>query len=256
MASKCNFPEQQHGDPGGIANSPSQNRLGTEQRFEPDVAVEAAFSRRTKNDTVTCQSCSALLSSNDEGTWMHCGSTPRRVRAGWLLVVLTGSALIAASTGPCQAQCIEFSDRASQLELETFVKSPSSLLQRLRNDKEKLKYQLSAYIVTDPSVLPSVQTLISESGSSDRLAIGAALRLGEARCNLTKPDIARKIRDFTQRIGDVSVQAGYSAAGEDNSGPRSQPRGGRPRPAGAGDLLEGEWKTDLADPFKPAPLPQ
>lgn len=257
MASKCNFPEHQHGDPDGITTSPTQDRLGTEQRFEPDVATQTAFSRRTKIDTVTCQSFPTfVLSSNDEWTWMQSGSIPRRVRAGWLLVVLTGSALIAAGAGPCHAQCVEFSDRASQLELDAFVKSPSSLLARLRNDKEKLKYQLSAYIVTNPSVLPSVQTLISESGSSDRLAIGAALRLGEARCNLTKPDIARKIRDFTQRIGDVSVQAGYSAAGEDNSGPRSQPRGRHPRPAGAGDLLEGEWKTDLADPFMPAPLPQ
>jgi hypothetical protein len=168
---------------------------------------------------------------------------------------LTGSVLIAASAGPCHAQCVEFSDRAAQIELDTFVKSPASLLARLRNDKEKLKYRLSAYIVSDPSVLPSVQTLISESGSSDRSAIGAALRLAEAQCTPTKPDIARKIRSFTQRLGDVAVQAGYSAAGEDNSGPRWQPGERSPRPSAGGDLLDGEWKTKLADPFKPIPIP-
>ncbi|MDA9527643.1 hypothetical protein ACM42_04155 [Bradyrhizobium sp. CCBAU 25338] len=158
------------------------------------------------------------------------------------------------SVDACHAQCVEFSDRASQLELDTFVKSPSSLLERLRNDKEKLRYRLSAYLVTDPSVLPSVQTLISASASADRSAIGAALRIAEGRCTSTKPDAARKIRDFAQRIGDLNVQAGYSAAGEDNSGAQSQGKGLAQPPRG-GALLDGEWRTKLADPFKPVPLP-
>lgn len=160
--------------------------------------------------------------------------------------------MIAVSLGPCQAQCVEFSDRASPIDLETFVKSPSSLLQRLRNDKEKLKYRLSSYIATDISVLPSVQILVSESPSNDRSAIGSALRLAETLCTATKPDAARKIQDFTKRIGDLSVQAGYSSAGEDNSS-ASQLRRDRAstKPLGSGALLEGEWKTKLADPFKP-----
>ncbi|WP_298872023.1 hypothetical protein [uncultured Bradyrhizobium sp.] len=165
--------------------------------------------------------------------------------------------MIAASLGPCEAQCVEFSDRASQIDIDAFVKSPSSLLVRLRNDKEKLKYRLSTYVATNPAVLPSVQTLITESTTDDRSAIGSALRLAEARCTTTKPDAARKIKDFTKRIGDLSVQAGYSAVGEDDSGAPLPPRDKTStQPSEGRALLEGEWKTKLSDPFKPVPIPQ
>ncbi|RZI39514.1 hypothetical protein EGT07_28560, partial [Herbaspirillum sp. HC18] len=79
----------------------------------------------------------------------------------------------------------------------------------------------------------------------------------EGRCASAKPESARKIRDFAQRIGDLNVQAGYSAAGEDNSGAQqaqTRAKGVAPPPRG-GALLEGEWKTKLANPFKPVPLP-
>lgn len=166
-----------------------------------------------------------------------------------------GSALM-VSIDACRAQCVEFSERASQFDLDMFVKSPSSLLERLRNDKEKLRFRLASYIETNPAVLPSVQTLISASASSDRSAIGAALRIAEGRCKSTKPDAARKIRDFAQRVGDLNVQSGYAAAGEDNSGVLAQPQNkvSAQPPRGAA-LLDGEWKTKLANPFKPVPIP-
>lgn len=184
------------------------------------------------------------------------GLTPRHAQPRWLAIVLIGSALIVSSAGACRAQCVEFSGRASQLELDTFVKSPSSLLERVRNDKEKLRYWLARYVATNPSVLPSVQTLISASTSTDRSSIGAALRIAEARCTSTKPDASRKIRDFVQRVGDLNVQAGYSAAGDDSSGVQVQSQiKTSPQPGRGGALLEGEWRTKLANPFKPVPLP-
>ncbi|MHB0770186.1 hypothetical protein [Bradyrhizobium sp. 5.13L] len=167
-----------------------------------------------------------------------------------------GSALMVSGIDACRAQCVESSDRASQLELDTFVKSPSSLLERLRNDKEKLRYWLARYVATNPAVLPSVQTLISASASTDRSSIGAALRIAEARCTSTRPDASRKIRDFVQRTGDLNVQAGYSAAGEDSSGVQLQSQiKTSPQPGRGGALLDGEWKTKLANPFKPVPIP-
>lgn len=172
-------------------------------------------------------------------------------------VVLIGSVLAVLFVQPCHAQCVESSDRARQVDLDTFVKSPSSLLERLRNDKEKLKFQLASYIATNPAILPSVQTLITESTSSDRSAIGGALRLAEARCTATKPDAARKIKEFTQRVGDLAVQAGYSAAGEDGTGAQLATRDkNTKKPGRGGDLIEGEWKTKLANPFKPLPIPR
>jgi hypothetical protein len=187
---------------------------------------------------------------------MDFGLTRSEAKLRWLSVVLAGSVLLASSVAVCRAQCVELSDRASQVEIDTFVKSPSSLLESLRNDKEKLRSRLSTYIATNPSVLPSVQTLISASASADRSAIGAALRLAEARCTPTKPDAAHKIRDFVQRIGDLNVRAGYSAADDGNVGTPSQARvNGPAQPSRGGALLEGEWKTKLANPFKPVPLP-
>nr|WP_249153012.1 hypothetical protein [Bradyrhizobium diazoefficiens] len=169
---------------------------------------------------------------------------------------MAASALIVSSIDACRAQCVEFSNRASQLELDTFVKSPSSLLEQLRNDKEKLRFRLATYIATNPSMLPSVQTLVSASASTDRSAIGAALRIAEGRCTSTKPDAARKIRDFVQRVGDLDVQAGYSGAGDDSSGIQVQSQiKSSPQPGRGGALLEGEWRTKLANPFKPVPLP-
>ena len=184
------------------------------------------------------------------------GLTRRIAKARWHTIVLAGFALMLSGIDLCRAQCVEFSDRASQLELDTFVKSPSSLLERLRNNKEKLRYRLSTLIATNPSVLPSVQTLISASTSTDRTSIGAALKIAEGRCTSTEPDAARKIKDFTQRIGDLNVQTGYSAAGDDVSGAQaqSQAKGSTPTSRG-GALLEGEWKTKLTNPFKPVPLP-
>lgn len=187
---------------------------------------------------------------------MGCGLKRRLAKSRRLPIILAGSALLVGSIDACRAQCVELSDRASQLELDTFVKSPSSLLKRLRNDKEKLRYRLSSYIATSPSVLPSVQTLISTSASTDRSSIGAALRIAEGRCTSKKPDAARKIRDFVQRIGDLNVQAGYAAAGDDSSGVQAQSQDKSPaQPPRGGALLEGEWKTKLANPFKPVPLP-
>ncbi|WP_246504670.1 hypothetical protein [Bradyrhizobium agreste] len=218
--------------------------------------IALSFCAAQKDDTVTCQVSPVLLLQQKQGTRMGRGLTRRHAQPRWLPTVSIGAALIVSSAGACRAQCVEFSDRASQLELDTFVKSPSSLLERLRNDKEKLRYRLATLIATNPSLLPSVQTLISASASSDRSAIGAALRIAEGRCTTTKPDAARKIRDFAQRIGDLNVQSGYAAAGEDNSGVQAQSQiKGPPQPPRGGALLDGEWKTKLANPFKPVPLP-
>lgn len=174
-----------------------------------------------------------------------------------LTTILMSVALTGTTVYSCHAQCVEFSDRAPRTDLDTFTKAPSSLLERLRNNKERLKYLLASYVATDPTVLPSVQTLITEATSSDRTAIGAALRLAEARCTSTKRDAARKIREFVQRVGDLTVIAGYSAAGEDQAGIQLPARNqDNKQPSRGAGLLEGEWQTKIADPFKPLSIPR
>lgn len=189
------------------------------------------------------------------------GSSPTKFGAGRkikiLAAILLGVMLTGVGANLCHAQCVEFSERAPRTDLDTFTKDPSFLLERLRNDKEKLRYLLAAYVATDPSVLPSVQTLIMGASSSDRTAIGAALRLAEVRCTSTKRDAARKIREFVQRVGDMTVTAGYTAAGEDETGVQLPARDQDAKQPGRGaGLLEGEWNTKIADPFKPLPIPR
>jgi hypothetical protein len=171
----------------------------------------------------------------------------------WLAAVLITAAVAGLSINPCRAQCVDSSERAPQADLDTFVKSPTFLLESVRADKEKLKGRLAAYLMTNPELLPSVRPLIGAATTAERSAIGAALRIAETRCTSTKPNASRRINAFVQRLGDLAVLTGYSAAGEDQSAAPS--RVARQPRSGAG-LMSGEWKTELADPFKPMPLPQ
>src|SRR6266567_2578986 len=61
------------------------------------------------------------------------GGAERRI----LPAILLGVALSGATACACHAQCVEFSDRAPRADLDTFTKAPSSLFERLRNNKEK-----------------------------------------------------------------------------------------------------------------------
>ena len=48
-----------------------------------------------------------------------------------------------------------------------------------------------------------------------------------------------------------------SAAGEDSTGAQLATRDKNTKqPGRGGDLIEGEWKTKLANPFKPLPIPR
>ncbi|WP_376974358.1 hypothetical protein [Bradyrhizobium erythrophlei] len=174
-------------------------------------------------------------------------------RHRWLGAALIASAVSGLTVTTCRAQCVELSERAAQVDLNAFAKTPSILLESLRNDKEKLKGRLAAYLVSNPELLPAVRTLISEATSADRTAIGAALRVAESRCITTKPNAARKINAFVQRLQDLAVLTGYSAAGEDQS---ISPTRVAKQPKGGTGLMTGEFKTDVADPFEPMPLPQ
>ncbi|QPF88086.1 hypothetical protein IC762_12895 [Bradyrhizobium genosp. L] len=160
----------------------------------------------------------------------------------------------ALAAAPCRAQCVDFSERAKKLDMDTFSKSPIILLESMHNDADKLKTQLAAYLVTNPDLLTPVRTLIAEASSNERSAIGAALRIAEMRCTVTKPSVAQKISTFAQRIDDMAVAKGYYTAGEDQT---ATPAKDDKKKAPAGDgLLEGQWRTQIADPFKPIAIPQ
>jgi hypothetical protein len=173
-------------------------------------------------------------------------------RHPWLAAIGMGIAIAGVSASSSNAQCVESSERVPQIDLQAFSTEPVLLLRKLRNDKEKLAGRLTAYLVTDPTLLPSVRKLVNDAPIADRPAIGEALRHAEFRCVASQPEVARRINDFVRKLGDTAVLSGYSAAVEEPAAP-SPPA--KPRNSSAG-LMSGEWKTELADPFKAMPLPQ
>ena len=166
---------------------------------------------------------------------------------------LAGIALLLVIAAPCHAQCVALAERVPPLALQAFTASPGSLLQQLRNDKEKLAGRLTGYLVTDPALLPAVEKLVNQSSDKDRVAIGAGLSRAESRCLTTKPEASRKINDFVRKLGDRAVLIGYAAEAEESAA-AAPSQAGKPGNSGSG-LLSGEWNTEISDPFAKIPLP-
>ncbi|MET3910377.1 hypothetical protein ABID59_004735 [Bradyrhizobium sp. S3.3.6] len=189
-----------------------------------------------------------------------------RGAGGYRLAIALALLIAACAAGRCEAQCVEQANRVPAVVLQAFQTEPASLLREIRNDRSKLADRLAAYIVTDISILPRVRDLVSESANVDRNAIGVALRRAQLICVSRKPETAQKISDFVRKLADSAVSSGYSAELEavefDPNSVASQSAGGaRSSPTkkpsdSANSLMTGEWNTDIADPFAPAPTPQ
>ncbi|BAL78857.1 hypothetical protein [Bradyrhizobium cosmicum] len=171
----------------------------------------------------------------------------------WSVRIVASVALFCSVTSVAHAQCVERSERVSKIAIDAFIAEPSSLLNQLRNEKEKLSGRLQGYLLTDVSVLKSVQSLTRAATQADRASIGAALHRAEIRCRASKPEIARKISDFVARMHDSAVLAGYSSEPDDIPPPSATTA--NVASPGTG-LMSGEYKTDLADPFASMPLPE
>jgi hypothetical protein len=185
-------------------------------------------------------------------------SRPFLAGLGCLLVVFLAPTM-------CQAQCVERSQRLPDLVLDAFVMDPTSVLRELRFDKEKLTGRITGYIVTDIKLLAQVRDLVSQSTKAERTAIGAALFQAQLTCLATKTAAAQKIDNFVRKLGDSSVLAGYTADSEDNNAVQiTSPTVGEaaiaapppPLKSKPDDLMTGEWKTDVQNPFESPPVPQ
>jgi hypothetical protein len=180
---------------------------------------------------------------------------PGTRRFGSLAAIAMGATIAALSANACNAQCVELSARVPPLVLQTFASDPGWLLREVRNKKEKLERTLTQFLVTDISILPAVRMLVSAAPTADRVAIGAALHRAEARCRGSKPEAAQTLNDFVRRLEDYAVLSGYSAEVEATREPaKPLPSGLTVRPSLG--LMNGEWGTELKDPFASVPLPR
>jgi hypothetical protein len=228
-----------------------QRFAGTLRAFGKD------FCSAQKDDTVLCQGClghhaKRYFLSTSQGTRMSGKSVIRQKNLLSGVRKLAGAVLFLVIAEPCQAQCVALAERVPPLAVQSFTREPTSLLQQLRNEKEKLAGRLTGYLVTDPSLLPSVEKLVRQASDNDRVAIGAGLYQAESRCLPTKPEASRKINDFVRKLGDRAVLTGYAAEAEEPAG--APPQTGKPATSGSG-LMTGEWGTEIADPFASVPLP-
>lgn len=167
-------------------------------------------------------------------------------------------ALSATLATPVRAQCVDRTERAPQAAITAFVADPSALLRQTKNDRDKLSGRLAGLVVTDVAALEPVREMLREASQADRIAIGSALHRAEERCVASKPDVARRISEFVTKLHDGSVLKGYFADQDAGIAPPA-PSAANAVPAAsspAAGLMSGEWKTELADPFKPVPLPE
>jgi hypothetical protein len=184
----------------------------------------------------------------------------RRGRVYSCLRSIAVSLITACGASMCHAQCVTFGDQAPPLAREMFAADPPSLLRLLRNENDKIEARLANYVATDSGLLPSVRKLAAEAPTSNKRAIGAALRKAELQCTAPQrmepqPDAARKIIDFVRNLGDNAVLAGYVAVTEEPASPNTIGKPAKPL-VKSDRLLTGEWKIELADPFASPPLPQ
>ncbi|MCS3727613.1 hypothetical protein [Bradyrhizobium betae] len=182
-------------------------------------------------------------------------------RASRINAIVSG-VLAASLAVPASAQCVDRSERAPSAAVSAFVSDPSVLLRLSKNDRDKLSGRLTGLLVTDIAALEPVRDMLREASQADRIAIGAGLHRAEERCIATKPDVARRISDFVTKLHDGSVLKGYLADQDAAMAPAPgspAPSTANSVPAGSSSnagLMSGEWKTELADPFKPVPLPE
>ncbi|MHC2818167.1 hypothetical protein N2603_34750 [Bradyrhizobium huanghuaihaiense] len=168
-------------------------------------------------------------------------------------------ALCASFATPVRAQCVDRAERAPPAAVSAFIADPTVILRSSKNDRDKLTGRLTGVLVTDIAALDSVRAMLREASQADRIAIGAGLHRAEDRCVSTKPDVARRISEFVAKLHDGAVLKGYF--GDQDAA--AAPAPGSPAPpavpassSSSAGLMSGEWKTELADPFKPVPLPE
>ncbi|WP_439373643.1 hypothetical protein [Bradyrhizobium sp. DASA03120] len=173
---------------------------------------------------------------------------------------IAAAVLVALAATPARAQCVDRTERAPQAAITAFVADPAALLRQTKNDRDKLSGRLAGLVVTDVAALEPVRNMLREASQADRIAIGTALHRAEERCVASKPDVARRISEFVTKLHDGAVLKGYFQDQDAGIAPAS----GSPAPStanmpaatgAASGLMSGEWKTELADPFKPVPLP-
>jgi hypothetical protein len=161
--------------------------------------------------------------------------------------------LVVAGLSPAAAAgCLPLLLRTPPMELRLFGDDPERLLKFAGSDRTKIEQKVTEYLASDPELLPAIRKLVQLTPAANRSAIGSGLARAAQHCGPVDPRAVQSIIDFTRRLQDSAVSAGYASV-DSEATPQIPVQGtpaNRPNP-----LFNGEWNTDLADPFAPVPLP-
>ncbi|QOZ47325.1 hypothetical protein XH89_30445 [Bradyrhizobium sp. CCBAU 53340] len=150
------------------------------------------------------------------------------------------------------AGCLPLLLRTPSLELRLFADDPEHLLKYAKNDRSKIEQKVTEYLASDPDLLPAIKKLVQLTPTTNRAAIGSGMARAAQHCGPVDPKAVQNIIDFTRSLQDSSVSAGYASVDSETTPqiPVQSPPVNRSNP-----LFDGEWGTDVADPFAPVPLP-
>lgn len=150
------------------------------------------------------------------------------------------------------AGCLPLLLRTPPMELRLFTEDPDHLLKYARNDRSKIEQKVTEYLASNPDILPVIKKLVQLTPATNRAAIGRGLARAVQHCGHVDPKAVQNIIDFTRSLQDSAVSAGYASVDSDSTPQipvQSTPTGQ------SNSLFNGEWNTDVADPFAPVPLP-
>jgi hypothetical protein len=171
----------------------------------------------------------------------------------WALVAVTAQLTInpALATG-----CLPLMERAPPLELSYFADDTSHVLEYAQSDDNKLENKLTVYLATDPELVTSLKGLLVKTPATRHYVIGKALGRAALHCGGVEPAYTRKIMTFVNALRDSDVMAGYMSIETTTGAALGTIAKAGSAGAGPKALFDGEFGTELANPFDTPSVPQ
>ena len=130
------------------------------------------------------------------------------------------------------------------------------MLDYAQSDDTKLEDKVTGYLATNPELVTVMKDLVIKAPAARHYVIGKAMGRAAQHCGAVEPAYTRKIFTFVSTLRDSDVLAGYTSIETSNGVQLGTIGKAGPRVSGGTALFEGEFGTELANPFVDVPLPQ
>ncbi|MDI3566431.1 hypothetical protein [Bradyrhizobium sp. Arg816] len=182
---------------------------------------------------------------------------PRRVAVSCKWALLAAVVQLSwLSPALAASGCVPLLERTPPLELELFSKDTSRVLAYAQSDDTKLEDKVTSYLATDPELVSVMKNLLIKAPPARHFVIGKAMGRAALHCGAVEPAYARKISAFVGTLRDSDVLAGYTSIDTSNETQPGTIGIAGSKKSGGTALFEGEFGTELANPFAEVPLPQ